>query len=103
MAELARQVVEHAQREAPEHVGVAELWIAIGEDVFPGDEGVVKHDRAIELIEARSVDRRTGPRNDRWFAAQDLDTSGVGGQLNHTARSGVVMGGVSGITRMSSA
>src|SRR5262245_12215173 len=80
MAELARQVVEHAQRKALEHVGVAELWIAIGEDVFPGDEGVVKHDRAIELIEARAQWIGEPVLSDhRWLAAQDLDARSVGG------------------------
>src|SRR5262245_2513651 len=80
VAELARQVIEHAQGEALEHVGVAELWITIGEDVFPGDERVVKHHCAIELIEART--QWIGEpvlSDDRWFAAQDLDASSVGG------------------------
>src|SRR5215510_15065874 len=54
MAELARQVIELAQEEAPEHIGVTELGIAISEDVSPGDERVVKHYRAIELIKART-------------------------------------------------
>src|SRR5262249_41850189 len=80
MAELARQVIERAQGEASEHVDVAELWIAIGEDVFPGDKRVIKHHRTIEFIEART--QRIGEPvigDDRWLTTQNLDARGGDG------------------------
>src|SRR5215471_6464997 len=80
MAELARQVIELAQRKTPEHVCVAEFGIAIGEDVFPEDERVVKHYRAIELIKARTQWIGEPVRgDDRWLAAQNLDARGDDG------------------------
>src|SRR5262249_4889474 len=65
---------------APEHEEVAKLGIGIGENVFPGDERVVKYHRTIGFIKARTQwigEPVLG--DDRWFAPQKLDTCGVGG------------------------